>query len=82
MTDKQLVNKYRKLHNKISKYQDKLIAQGFGSEQPLVLRGIANKPKIVEDYLNLVDESIELRFEAERRYGPGLIIVDQLCWKK
>ena len=81
MTDKQLVNKYRALDRKISKMVDKLINSGYGTEQPSTLRKMENKPKIVQDYLALIDQSVNLRMEAERRYGPGLIVVDQLCWK-
>ena len=81
MTNKQLVNKYNALHRKASKLTDKMIEQGFGHVTPIEMRGMANKPAIVQTYLDTVDAAITLRYEAERRYGPGLHTVDMLCWK-
>jgi len=38
------------------------------------------KPFKIKQLLKQLDFAQEIRSEAERRYGPGMIVVDQLTW--
>jgi hypothetical protein len=82
VTDHALVRRHEALEKRISKLIDKLCDNGFGTYKFADLRAIQDKPKFVETYLQLVDESVTLRYEAERRYGPGMITIRQLLWSK
>jgi hypothetical protein len=81
MTDTALVRRHEALSRRISKLVDKLCDEGFGTYKFTDLRALPTKPKFVETYLALVDESVELRYEAERRYGPGMLTMRQLLYR-
>ena len=85
LTDKALVREYHRTNAKIDKLLTKLVEQGLGDVRPSdMMRGrdttYANN-KTVREYLALTNYASEIRYNAETRYGPGLITVDQLCWK-
>lgn len=81
LTDKSLVKRHEALELRISKLVSTLCDNGFGHLKHSELRQLANPPKFVTKYIQLVDESVSLRMEAELRYGPGLITVRQLIYK-
>lgn len=86
LTDKALVKEYNRTHAKIDEIVEKLIEQGMGNVKPSELREEFNTTyannETVREYLALRRYASELRCIAENRYGPGLILVDQLIWKK
>lgn len=85
LTDKALVREYQRTHAKIDKALTKLVEQGLGDVKPSdMMRGRDTtyaSNKTVREYLALTNYAAEIRYHAETRYGPGLIIVNQLCWK-
>ena len=86
LTDKALVREYQRTHAKIDKALTKLVEQGLGDVKPSeMMRGrdttYANN-KTVREYLALTNYASEIRYHAEARYGPGMIVVDQLTWGK
>jgi hypothetical protein len=85
LTDKALVREYQRIHAKIDKALTKLVEQGLGDVKPSdMMRGRDTtyaSDKTVREYLALTNYAAEIRYHAETRYGPGLIIVNQLCWK-
>lgn len=82
LTDTALVRRHEKLGEMISKLNSKLCDSGFGDYKFSDLVALENKPKFVQRYIELVNESSELRTEAELRYGPDFIMVQQLIWRK
>lgn len=86
LTDKALVKEYYRTHAKIDKIAEKLIEQGLGDVKPSELMSgrdttYANN-KTVREYLALTNHASHIRYLAENRYGPDLITVDQLIWKR
>lgn len=84
LTDEALVREYHRIRAKIDKALRKLIKLGLGDVKPSdMMRGrdttYANN-KTVRDYLALTNYASEIKSHAKNRYGPGLIIIDQLIW--
>lgn len=81
LTDRALVTEYQRTHARIDKLETKIIDAGLGHLRPSDMRVMTDPPKSIRDLMALAARAIELRFEAERRYGPGMITVDQLTWR-
>lgn len=81
LTDRALVTEYQRTHARIDKLETKIIDAGLGHLRPSDMRVMADPPKCIRDRMALVDRALDLRAEAERRYGPGMITVDQLIWR-
>lgn len=82
MTDTALVRRYEALDERMSKLIDRLIAAGHGALRFEQLREKAHAgDALCAKYVSMGDEKATLRAEAERRYGPGLMMVRQLVWK-
>ncbi len=85
LTDKALVREYQRTRAKIDKALMNLVEQGLGDVKPSDMRRGRDTTyasnKTVREYLALTNYAAEIRYHAETRYGPGLITVDQLCWK-
>lgn len=85
LTDKALVREYQRTHAKIDKALTKLLEQGLGDVKLSdMMRGrdtVYANNKTVREYLALTNYASEIRYHAETRYGPGMITIDQLCWK-
>lgn len=82
MTDKALVKEYKRAHARIDKLYSKLEQTEFRDMKPSEMRAMPDKPFIIKQLLKQFDFAHELRSEAEMRYGPGLVTVDQLVWRK
>ena len=82
MTNKVLVREYKRAHARIDKAYAKLEQMPeFRDMRPSEMRLLAEQPFSVKQLLKQIDFAAELRTEAEARYGPGMILVDQLIWK-
>ena len=81
MSNPAIVKRHEALGNRISKLIPKICDNGFGGLKFNELVCLENKPKYIVNYINLVNESSLLRYEAEMRYGPGLITIRQLIYK-
>ena len=85
MTDRALVKEYQRTHAKIDKLLTALCDQGLGDVRySEMMRGRDTtyaSNKTVRQYLALVNYANEIRYHADTRYGPGLIVVEQLIWK-
>lgn len=81
LCDRALVTRYRAVYVQLSKLSDLLVDMGYGDLKPSDMRALKEPPKTVVKYLRLIDEAAGLRLEAEFRYGPGLIRVEQLVSK-
>jgi len=85
LTDKALVREYQRTHAKIDKALTKLVEQGLGDVKPSDMRRGRDTTyasnKTVREYLALTNYASKIRGHAETRYGPGLIIIEQLCWR-
>lgn len=77
-TNHALVARYEAVHKSASKLVDWFCKNGLGHMKPSDMRSMQDKPKRVEIYLDLLDEASDLKAEAQRRYGPGLIFVRDL----
>lgn len=81
MTNKALVREYQKTHARIDKLYSQLAETEYRDMTPSQMRELPEKPHKVKVLLKHFDLAYELRSEAERRYGPGLVVVDQLIWR-
>ena len=73
-----LVARYEAVHKSANKLVDWFCKNGLGHMKPSDMRSMQNKPKQVSIYLDLLDEASDLKAEAQKRYGPGLIFVMDL----
>jgi len=81
MTNTQIVRRAQALEVRISKLNNKICDLGFGYMPYSELRASAHQSTTIPKLIKLLDEKHALRMEADARYGPGLITVDQLIWK-
>lgn len=82
MTNKVLVREYYRAHARIDKAYAKLESMPkFRDMRPSDMRNLAEQPFPVKQLLKQIDFAAELRAEAEARFGPGMVVVDQLIWK-
>lgn len=81
LTNHALVREHQRLNVRWDKILNRLIAAGLGDKRPIELRAMAEPPKVVRDWIVCMDAMHDLRSEADRRYGPGLVTVSQLTWK-
>jgi hypothetical protein len=82
LKNSELVRRYEAIEKKISALNGHLIVEGLGGMTPAGIRRMENKSKTVVEFLKLLDEAQDIIAEAKRRYGPDLITVRQLVWKK
>jgi hypothetical protein len=78
MTNHELVARYEAVHKSANKLVDWFVKNGMGHMKPSDMRLMSDKPKRVSIYLDLLSEASDLKAEAQKRYGPGLIFVRDL----
>ena len=81
LTNIALVRRHEKITKMISILVSKLCDNGYSHLSHAKLREVASKPIYLIKYLNLIEESVDLRLEAKLRYGQDLITVRQLLYK-
>lgn len=78
MTNSELVRKFKALQKQSNKLVDKFINAGLGSLRLSDMRQRINKCPLSNKQIKLFDEMSDIRNEAELRYGPGFMFIDQL----
>ncbi len=78
MSNKQLVAAYKKAEGRQTEINQKMINEGFCSLKFSAMRADPEVHPLAREYLALTDECAALGYEADLRYGPGLIIIEHL----
>lgn len=78
LTNHALVARYEAVRKSANKLVGWFCKNGLGHMKPSDMRSMQDKPKQVSTYLDLLDEASDLKAEAQKRYGPGLIFVRDL----
>lgn len=82
LSNHEIVREYKKLNKKISKLTNFFCENNLGHLTPSNMRDLCNKSKEVLLFLDYLDQSHDLKNEAKRRYGPSLIFIEELVYKK
>lgn len=78
MSNREIVAEYDRTTLRKSKIVDELIEDGFHDLRPSDMRANPDVHPLAREDLELSDRRFELRAEADKRYGPGLMLMDQL----
>lgn len=81
-SDVRIVRRHETLAKRTSNLVALICDNGFGSYTPNQMRLTMTTNKMFNKYLLLVDEMSDLRSEANLRYGPGLITMRQLTYRR
>lgn len=78
MSNREILAEYHRMAIRKTRIMDELIKDGFGELKPSEMRANPDVHPLASEDLELSNRRFELRAEADRRYGRGLILMDAL----